>query len=277
MNNKNLLKLASLFDKQGRYKTSDLVFKLVVSQIDNLDDDPLGISDIQPSSKQKDPVVEKLRKMVAGGEITEVQFWAAMEKHKPGFFQNMLSNVGKAGEYDVDKIERNISSQGVRVNPKERDIFAQFYEISNEVFSDFINSLQSNFASVLRTMASRNELPEMFLKINEHRAGNLIMELIEPSTKEEFLSREYLELVAKGINLSEAVEIGSGGSSSDIDEYLQTYVQSVAPSVASQASRVTGLTYHPEDIVRKLDGVTVNTINETLDNALTELYYIYKG
>jgi hypothetical protein len=277
MNNKNLLKLASLFDKQGRYKTSDLVFKLVQAQVDNLDDDPLGISNIQPSSKQKDPVVEKLRKMVAGGEITEVQFWAAMEKHKPGFFQNMLSNIGKAGEYDVDKIERNISSQGVRVNPKERDIFAQFYEISNEVFSDFINSLQSNFASVLRTMASKNELPEMFLKINEHRAGNLIMELIEPSTKEEFLSREYLELVAKGINLSDAVEIGSGGASSDINEYLQTYVESQAPKIASQASRVTGLSFHPEDIIRKLSGVTVDTLNETLDNALTELYYIYKG
>lgn len=277
MNNKNLLKLASLFDKQGRYKTSDLVFKLVQAQIDNMDEDPLGISDIQPSSKQKDPVVEKLRKMIASGEITEVQFWAAMEKHKPGFFQNMLSNVGKAGEYDVDKIERNISSQGVRVNPKERDILAQFYEISNDVFSDFINSMQSDFASVLRTMASRNELPEMFLKINDHRAGNLIMELIEPSTKEEFLSREYLELVAKGINLSDAVEIGSGGSSSDINEYLQSFVESQAPAIASQASRVTGLTYHPEDIVRKLDGVTVDTLNETLDNALTELYYIYKG
>ena len=277
MNHKNLLKLASLFDKQGRYKTSDLVFKLVQAQIDNLDDDPLGISDIQPSSKQKDPVVEKLRKMVAGGEITEVQFWAAMEKHKPGFFQNMLSNIGRAGEEDVNKIESNISSQGVRVNPKERDILAQFYEISNEVFSDFINSMQSNFASALRTMARRNQLPEMFLKINDHRAGNLIMELIEPSTKEEFLSREYLELVAKGINLSDAVEIGSGGSSSDINEYLQSYVESQAPAIASQASRVTGLRFHPEDIIRKLSGVTVDTLNETLDNALTELYYIYKG
>ena len=277
MNHKNLLKLASLFDKQGRYKTSDLVFKLVQAQIDNLDDDPLGISDIQPSSKQKDPVVEKLRKMVAGGEITEVQFWAAMEKHKPGFFQNMLSNIGRAGEEDVNKIESNISSQGVRVNPKERDILAQFYEISNEVFSDFINSMQSNFASALRTMARRNQLPEMFQEINDHRAGNLIMELIEPSTKEEFLSREYLELKAQGIDLPDAVEIGSGGASSDINEYLQTYVESQAPAIASQASRVTGLSFHPEDIVRKLSGVTVDTLNETLDNALTELYYIYKG
>jgi hypothetical protein len=277
MNYKSLLKLASLFDKQGKYKTSDLVFKLVQAQVDNLDEDPLGISDIQPSSKTKDPVVEELRKLVASGQITESQFWAAMEKHKPGFFQNMLANVGRAGESDVDKIESNISAQGVRVNPKERDIFAQFYEISNDVFSDFINSMQSNFASALRTMARRNQLPEMFQDINDHRAGNLIMELIEPSTKEEFLTREYLELQAQGINLSDAVEIGSGGASSDINEYLQTYVESKAPAIASQASRVTGLRFHPEDIVRKLSGVTVDTLNETLDNALTELYYIYKG
>jgi len=277
MNNKNLLKLASLFDRQGRYKTSDLIFKLVQAQIDNLDDDPLGISDIQPSSKQKDPVVEKLRKMVAGGEITEVQFWAAMEKHKPGFFQNMLSNIGRAGEEDVNKIESNISSQGVRVNPKERDILAQFYEISNEVFSDFINSMQSNFASALRTMARRNQLPEMFQEINDHRAGNLIMELIEPSTKEEFLSREYLELKAQGIDLPDAVEIGSGGASSDINEHLQKFVISQTPAIASKALRVSGLRFYPEDIIRKVDGVTVSTVNEMIDNALTELYYVYKG
>ena len=277
MNHNSLLKLASLFDKQGKYKTSDLVFKLVQAQVDNLDEDPLGISDIQPSSKAKDPVVEELRKLVASGQITESQFWAAMEKHKPGFFQNMLANVGRAGESDVDKIESNISAQGVRVNPKERDIFAQFYEISNDVFSDFINSMQSNFASALRTMARSNQLPEMFQDINDHRAGNLIMELIEPSTKEEFLTREYLELQAQGINLSDAVEIGSGGASADINEYLQTYVESKAPAIASQASRVTGLRFHSEDIIRKLSGVTVDTLNETLDNALTELYYIYKG
>ena len=277
MNHKNLLKLASIFDRQGKYKTSDLVFKLVQAQVDNLDEDPLGISDIQPTRMKDDPVIEKLRNMVTNGEINELQFWTLLEKHKPGTFNNMLSNIGRAGEEDVNKIESNISSQGVRVNPKERDIFAQFYEISNDVFSEFINSMQSNFASVLRTMARRNQLPEMFQDINDHRAGNLIMELIEPSTKEEFLTREYLELKAQGIDLPDAVEIGSGGASSDINEYLQTYVESQAPKIASQASRVTGLSFHPEDIVRKLSGVTVDTLNETLDNALTELYYIYKG
>ena len=277
MNIRNFLKLASIFDKQGNYKTSDLVYKFVEAQTDNLDEDPLGISDIQPTRMKDDPIVDKLRKAVTSGEISEVQFWAALEKYKPGTFQNMLSNVGRAGEGDVDKIERNIASQGVRVDPKERDILAQFYEISNDVFNDFINSLQADFASTLRTMARKNELPEMFSEINEHRAGNLIMELIEPSTKEEYLTREYLELTANGIGISNAVEIGTDGDFSDINEYLKSFVIDQAPSIAAKASRVTGLEYHPEDIERKVQDVTRDTLNESLDNALTELYYVYKG
>jgi hypothetical protein len=277
MNSKKFLKLASIFDKQGNYKTSDLVYKFVEAQTDNLDEDPLGISDIQPTRMKDDPIVDKLRKMVAGGEISEVQFWAALEKYKPGTFQNMLSNVGRAGEGDVDKIERNIASQGVRVDPKERDILAQFYEISNDVFVDFIDSLQSNFASVLRTMSRKNELPEMFQEIQDHRAGNLIMELQEPSTKEEFLTREYLELRAKGIGFQDAIEMGTNGEYSDVDEYLKAFVMSEVPTITAKASRITGLRYQEDDVARKLSDVTVNTLNETVDNSLTELYYVYKG
>jgi hypothetical protein len=277
MNSKKFLKLASIFDKQGNYKTSDLVYKFVEAQTDNLDEDPLGISDIQPTRMKDDPMVDKLRKMVAGGEISEVQFWAALEKYKPGTFQNMLSNVGRAGEGDVDKIQSNISAQGVRVDPKERDILAQFYELSNDVFVDFINSLQSNFASVLRTMSRKDELPEMFQEIQDHRAGNLIMELQEPSTKEEFLTREYLELRARGISLQDAIEMGTSGEFSDVNEYLKTFVMSQVSEITSKASRITGLRYQEDDIARKLSDVTMNTLNETIDNSLTELYYIYKG
>jgi hypothetical protein len=276
MNSKKFLKLSSLFDKLGDYKNSDIAFKVVMSQIDNPDEDLLGISDIQPTIK-KDPVIEKLNQMVKSGEISEAQFWAALEKYKPGFFSNAISKVGKPDDYHLDRMERNISSQGVKVDPKERDIFAQFYEISSEVFVDFISSLEADFASTLKTMARYKELPEMFLEINDHRAGNLIMELIEPSTKEEFLTREYLELKAHGIDLSDAVKIGTDGDFSDINEYLRSYVLDLAPSIAARASRLTGLQYHPEDLERKIQDVTIETLNETLDNSLTELYYIYKG
>jgi hypothetical protein len=80
MNSKKFLKLASIFDKQGNYKTSDLVYKFVEAQTDNLDEDPLGISDIQPTRMKDDPIVDALRKKMTSGEISEVQFWAALEK-----------------------------------------------------------------------------------------------------------------------------------------------------------------------------------------------------
>jgi len=278
MNYIDLLKLADSFDKQQNFRLADNIFKVVKAEVDdfNLDEDPLGISDIKPSGMKDDPIVAQLRQMVMSGQITEQQFWIMLEKHKPGSFQNMLSSVGKAGDFDIDKIQSNISAQGVRVDPKERDILAQFYDISNDVFVDFINSLQGNFASFLRTMARRNDLPEIFLDINDHRAGDLIMELKEPSTKEEFLSREYLELKAKGIDLQKTIEISTNGDFSDVDEYLKEFIMSRVPEITSKASRVTGLIYQEEDVSRKLSDVTVNTLNELIDNSLTELYYIYK-
>jgi hypothetical protein len=279
MNYIDLLKLADSFDKQQNFRLADRIFKVVKAQVDdfNLDEDPLGISNIQPSGMKDDPAIVNLRNMVTSGQISEKQFWLMLEKIKPGSFQNMLSSVGKAGDYDIDKIQSNISSQGIKVAPKERDILAQFYELSNDVFVDFIDSLQTNFASVLRTMSRRDQLPERFQEIEDHRAGNLIMELIEPSTKEEFLTREYLELKAKGISIQDAIEMSTGGEFFDVDEYLKAFVMKQVPTITSQASRITGLRYQEDDVARKISDVTINTLNELIDNSLTELYYIYKG
>ena len=279
MNYIDLLKLADSFDKQQNFRLADRIFKVVKAQVDdfNLDEDPLGISNIQPSGMKDDPAIVNLRNMVTSGQISEKQFWIMLEKIKPGSFQNMLSSIGKAGDYDIDKIQSNISSQGIKVAPKERDILAQFYELSNDVFVKFIDSLQTNFASVLRIMSRRDQLPERFQEIEDHRAGNLIMELIEPSTKEEFLTREYLELQAKGISIQDAIEMSTGGEFSDVDEYLKAFVMKQVPTITSQASRITGLRYQEDDVARKISDVTVNTLNELIDNSLTELYYIYKG
>ena len=275
----DLLKLAYNFDKEKNFRLSDNIYKVVKAQTDDFDieKDPLGISDIQPSRMKDDPVVVELRNKVMRGEISEQQFWIMLEKYKPGTFQNMLQNIGKPHDTDVDKIVGNISSQGVKVDPKERDILAKFYEISDEVFLDFMQSLESNFASALRTMSRNNILPEMFQDVDEYKASNLIMELLEPSTKEEMLTREYLELRAKDITLEDAIEIGTNGEFSDINEYLKSFVASQVPAITAKASRITGLQYQEDDVARKLSDVTMNTLNETIDNSLTELYYIYKG
>jgi hypothetical protein len=224
-----------------------------------------------------DPHVKMLRDLVMSGRITEQQFWILLEKHKPGTFENMLENVGRASDYDIDKIQGNVSAQGVKVDPKERDILSKFYELSNDIFVEFIDSLQSNFASSLRMLARQNQLPELFNEINDHRAGNLLMELHEPSTKEEFLTREYLELRAHGISLDDAVVMGSAGDYSNINEVLNAFIEKMIPSITSQASRITGLRYQEDDVARKLSGLTMNDVNERIENALAELYYIYKG
>ena len=95
MNYIDLLKLAASFDKEHNFRLSDRIFKVVKAQVDdfNLDEDPLGISDIKPSGMKDDPVVSQLRQMVMNGQITEQQFWIMLEKHKPGSFQNMLQNI----------------------------------------------------------------------------------------------------------------------------------------------------------------------------------------
>jgi hypothetical protein len=117
----------------------------------------------------------------------------------------------------------------------------------------------------------------MFNEINDHRAGNLLMELHEPSTKEEFLTREYLELRAQGISLDDAVAMGSAGDYENINEVLNAFVEKMIPSITSQASRITGLRYQEDDVARKLSGLTMNDMNERIENGLAELYYIYKS
>ena len=78
-------------------------------------------------------------------------------------------------------------------------------------------------------------------------------------------------------NLNRLVLYETDGDFSDINEYLKSFVADLAPSIAAKASRVTRLQYHPEDLERKIQDVTIDTLNESLDNALTELYYVYKG
>ncbi|MCL5460151.1 hypothetical protein M3M33_16050, partial [Loigolactobacillus coryniformis] len=82
----------------------------------------------------------------------------------------------------------HIGNQGIRVDPKDRDILAKFYDITAYVYMDFINELEVTFASIVRNMAHKGKLPqEYFGRIDNHNAGMLLGELIEPSTKEEYL------------------------------------------------------------------------------------------
>ena len=107
----------------------------------------------------------------------------------------------------------------------------------------------------------------------------LLGDLIEPSTNEQFLSREYLELRSAGIDISEAIKMISDGDFSSIEEAFNDFIDRYTSVLAQKASRVTGFQYYEDDITRKFEEkqISLDNLNSTVEDTLAELYYIYKS
>jgi DNA-binding transcriptional MerR regulator len=129
-------------------------------------------------------------------------------------------------------------------------------------------------------MASKGELPqEYFGRIDNHNAGMLLGELIEPSTKEEYLSREYLELRSAGLNINEVIKMISDGDFSTIEEAFRDFIDRYVSVLAQKATRATGIQFQEDDIARKFEEkqVSLDNLNSAVEDTLVELYYIYKN
>jgi hypothetical protein len=256
------------------YKFSKKIIKAEDEQ------DPLGISDIKPTELSDDPYIKKLNALIESGIMTESEFFDELLDHRPDLVQNMISTSQMPNNHEIDRIVSHISNQGIRVNPKDRDILAKFYDIASYVYLDFIKELELDFSVILKTMAAKGELPrEYFSNINNHESGVLLGDLIEPSTNEQFLSREYLELRSAGINIDEAIKMISDGDFSNIQEAFNDFISRYTAVLEQKATRATGLQYHEEDIARKFEEKQINldNVNLAVEDTLAELYYIYKN
>lgn len=242
--------------------------------------DPLGIGNIKPTELSDDPYVKKLNALIQSGLMTESEFFDELVNQRPDLMQNMISTSHMPNNHEIDRMVSHISNQGIRVNPKDRDILAKFYDITAYVYMDFINELEVTFASIVRTMANKGELPqEYFGRIDNHSAGMLLGELIEPSTKEEYLSREYLELRSAGLNINEVIKMISDGDFSTIEEAFRDFIDRYVSVLAQKATRATGLQYQEDDIARKFEEkqISLDNLNSAVEDTLVELYYIYKN
>jgi len=107
----------------------------------------------------------------------------------------------------------------------------------------------------------------------------LLGDLIEPSTNEQFLSREYLELRSAGIDISEAIKMISDGDFSTIEEAFRDFIDRYVSVLAQKASRATSLQYQEDDIARKFEEkqISLDNLNSTVEDTLSELYYIYRN
>jgi len=242
--------------------------------------DPLGISNIKPTELSDDPYVKKLNALIKSGLMTESEFFDEMTEKRPDLIQNMLSTSHMPNNHEIERIISHVSNQGIRVDPKDRDVIAKFYDITAYVYIDFIKELESDFAYILKNLASKGDLPqEYFSNIDDHNSGMLLGDLIEPSTNEQFLSREYLELRSAGIDISEAIKMISDGDFSTIEEAFNDFIDRYTSVLAQKASRVTGFHYYEDDITRKFEEkqISLDNLNSTVEDTLAELYYIYKS
>jgi hypothetical protein len=242
--------------------------------------DPLGISDIKPTGLSDDPYVKKLNALIKSGLMTESEFFDEMIEKRPDLVQNMITTSQMPNHHEIDRMVSHVSNQGIRVNPKDRDVLAKFYDITAYVYLDFIKELESDFTYILKNLASKGDLPqEYFSNIDDHNSGMLLGDLIEPSTNEQFLSREYLELRSAGIDISEAIKMISDGDFSTIEEAFRDFIDRYVSVLAQKASRVTGFQYYEDDITRKFEEkqISLDNLNSTVEDTLAELYYIYKS
>ena len=124
MNIFNLLKFASKLDKQGKYSTSDFVFKFVKAQTDDFDfsQDPLGMS---VPNERKDKFAD-LRRKLESGEISEDQF--------KDLFIEMVETTPHANAGDIDNFQTRLQDSGIQTFGQDRAFLERATEFADTLY-----------------------------------------------------------------------------------------------------------------------------------------------
>jgi hypothetical protein len=137
---KHLLKLASKLDKQGKYSSSDSIFKFVKAQVDDFDfsQDPLGMS---VPNERKDKFND-LRRRFESGEISENQF--------RDLFLEMVETTPHANAGDIDNFQTRLEETGVQTFGQDRAFLERATEFADDVSVMWISDLEDDAVDFFR-------------------------------------------------------------------------------------------------------------------------------
>lgn len=140
MNYKHLLRLASKLDKQGKYSSSDSIFKFVKAQVDDFDfsQDPLGMS---VPNERKDKFND-LRRRFESGEISENQF--------RDLFLEMVETTPHANAGDIDNFQTRLEETGVQTFGQDRAFLERATEFADDVSVMWISDLEDGAVDFFR-------------------------------------------------------------------------------------------------------------------------------
>lgn len=247
MNIFNLLKLASKLDKQGKYSTSDSVFKFVKAQTDDFDfsQDPLGMS-VPNERKEK---FADLRGKLERGEISEDEF--------NDLFIEMIQTAPNSNAGDIDNFQDRLQQSGVQTFGQDRAFLEQAAEFADDVSVMWIDDLEDNAVNFFR---------ENGIDVDDSRqAGDMLLDLAQANP-------------INNITINDAIRALTPFQ--DLYDYFDDYIKSRIPEMiemieeaASNSPYNKDIQVSQQEIISALEEANVNqrNVNTALENVLVGL------
>jgi hypothetical protein len=247
MNIFNLLKLANKLDKQGKYSTSDSIFKFVQAQTDDFDfsQDPLGMS---VPNERKDKFAD-LRAKLERGEISEDEF--------NNLFIEMVEATPVANAADIDNFQTRLQESGVQTFGQDRAFLEQATEFADDTSVMWISDLEDDAEDFFRENGVDVNYPG--------QAGDMLLDLAQANPINNLTINDAIRAITPFQDFYDY-----------FDDYLKSRVPEMVDMIEEAASRSPynkDIQVTEQEVLTALEEANVNqrNVNTALENVLVKI------
>ena len=245
------LRLASKMDLNGKYKESDLIFKLVQASADDFDlnSNPLGIGSENINLHKE--LYDELREKRDNGLITNDQFLSSLVL--------LAQEFPSTSDREYDSVQDRLGKLGIVTFGRDRDVIREIYNYSDEISLGWLQDLEADAYYYLRSNG-------IDLNSFEHAGDNLM-----------FLAQGQ---IVNNINIDDLIKGITDFNS--FDSYFSEYLNSKVPemagkleSCATDAPYYKRISVNPEEIYSKINsaGIRFDNVNNVLEEILLEIFF----
>ena len=247
MNIFNLLKLASKLDKQGKYSTSDSVFKFVQAQTDDFDfsQDPLGMS---VPNERKDKFGD-IRAKLERGEISEDEF--------NDLFIEMVESTPHANAGDVDNFQTRLEETGIQTFGQDRAFLEKATEFADDISVMWISDLEDDAVDFFRDNG---------VEVNSSlQAGDMLLDLAQANPINNLTINDAIRAITPFQDFYDY-----------FDDYIKSRVPEMVEMIEDAASRSPynkDIQVTEQEILSAMEEANVNqrNVNTALENVLVRI------
>ena len=247
MNIFNLLRLASKLDKQGKYSTSDSVFKFVKAQTDDFDfsQDPLGMS---VPNERKDKFGD-LRAKLERGEISENEF--------NDLFIEMVESTPHANAGDVDNFQTRLQETGIQTFGQDRAFLEKATEFADDISVMWISDLEDDAVDFFRDNGVEVK--------SSLQAGDMLLDLAQANPINNLTINDAIRAITPFQDFYDY-----------FDDYIKSRVPEMVEMIEDAASRSPynkDIQVTEQEILSAMEEANVNqrNVNTALENVLVRI------